>query len=121
MGEQGRSREKSKEAIAVFQVRDDSGLACSVNIGGGQILGIFQMLMLSERSQTKKKKTTHNVSSHLYQILKTKNQSRVTLPVWRQAGEGREGWQVSMRTLFRGMDMFITLIAVMVSWLYTYI
>lgn len=26
------------------------------NIGGGQILGIFQMLMLSERSQTKKKK-----------------------------------------------------------------
>ena len=54
MGRQGRSREKSKEAIAVFQVRDDGGLACSVNIGGGQILGIFQMLMLSERRPKKK-------------------------------------------------------------------
>ena len=59
MGRQGRSREKSKEAIAIFQVRDDGGLACSVNIGGGQILGVFQMLMLSERRPKKTK--IHNV------------------------------------------------------------
>ena len=36
MGGQGRSRENSEEATAVFQLRDDGGLACSVSIGDGE-------------------------------------------------------------------------------------